>query len=486
MKKDIQEILDEKVKGAIMRSRVDWHLYGEKMSSYFFKLEKYNFTMKNRYRLVKNDGEITINPKDILQEQFQFYKELFREKPIRQDFETLFKNLPGPKLTETDREMLSKEITKEEIVKAIKQMEFNKVPGPDGIPIDFIVFAWNKLEKIVIETVKEMSKKGPTLDESRGIISLINKLEKNLLHIQNWRPLSLLNSDMKIFFKILANRMYEVLPRLIHHDQCGFMKNRNISQNLLDLTAVIEHCEKADVAGLLVAIDFEKAYDTVNWKFLFETMRWFEFPQEYIQMVKNLLVGATSCTINNGWSSDYLTVQQGLRQGDCYSPPAFLLIIEVLGIIIRENEKIEGIQIGHNKKKHAQFADDLWAALQAKEKVLSELFDSIEFYGEFSGLKINYNKTQIMRMGSLRESDAMFITQKAMSWSRRVKVLGITFKTNKEEMCEINYDKLIQKVCKITETWQNHQLTLIGKVLVVNTLIMSQLMYCLQNTYGPS
>ena len=101
-----------------------------------------------------------------------------------------------------------------------------------------------------------------------------------------------------------------------------------------------------------------------------------------------------------------------LKQGDCYSPPAFLMVVEILGQKIHLNERIEGIQIGKINKKHAQFAYDLWASILAKQTSIDALFDEIEKFCLATGLKINYNKTLIMRLGSLRESEAKLIHPK--------------------------------------------------------------------------
>ena len=221
-----------------------------------------------------------------------------------------------------------------------------------------------------MDLIKDMSVKGLTKDEGRGIISLMDKPSKNLLYITNWRPLSLLNSDGKVFSKVLANRTYRVLPQLIHNDQSGFQKNKEINDNLLDLISIIEYSDLKNMENILVAVDFYKAFDTVSWSFFYKVLAVFGFGDGYINMVQKLLEGNESCTINNGWASKYFNIRRGFRQGDCYSPPGFLLVIEILGMKIRENSKIEGITIGQYYKKQAQFADDLWAVIKAKQKVL--------------------------------------------------------------------------------------------------------------------
>ena len=90
--------------------------------------------------------------------------------------------------------------------------------------------------------MKEVAQDGLSCNDAKGIISLMDKPGKNLLQVNHWRPLSLLNVDAKIYSKILANKTYTVLPKLIHYDQTAFLKGRYIGENLRDLHSIIEHC----------------------------------------------------------------------------------------------------------------------------------------------------------------------------------------------------------------------------------------------------
>ena len=137
IKKDIEEIVDYKTKGAIVCSRVNWHLYGEKSSLYFLRLERYNYTKKNRYRLKKIDGsnQVTTDPKEILQIQFEFYNKLFGTGVSHMDTEPdlqYLNDLNLPQLTQKEKDDLDSPITDSEIVNAIRQMKTNKVGGVDG------------------------------------------------------------------------------------------------------------------------------------------------------------------------------------------------------------------------------------------------------------------------------------------------------------------------------------------------------------------
>ena len=121
----------------------------------------------------------------------------------------------------------------------------------------------------------------------------------------------------------------------------------------------------------------------------------------------------------------------------------------------------------------------------AEQSNLDEFFNTVELFSQNTGLKLNYDKTQILRMGSLKNSQAELIMQKVVSWSRRVKILGMWFTTDKDEMNSLNYEKLKEKISKILNNWQARGLTILGKITVINTLVVPQFVYYFINTYNP-
>ena len=91
------------------------------------------------------------------------------------------------------------------------------------------------------------------------------KIGQDAHYIGNWRSLTLLNCDYKIFSKLLATRMNMVLPRLIHATQFDFMKGRNIADNILQLTNILQECCDKEIEAVLISVDFKKAFDTMEW-----------------------------------------------------------------------------------------------------------------------------------------------------------------------------------------------------------------------------
>ena len=107
----------------------------------------------------------------------------------------------------------------------------------------------------------------------RGIITLLPKKGKDQLFLKNWRPITLLNTDYKILSKVLAFRIKKVLPTIIHEDQSGFISGRYKGENITFLIDVLNYFKINDIPGIVLSIDFEKAFDKVKWEFLYFLMK---------------------------------------------------------------------------------------------------------------------------------------------------------------------------------------------------------------------
>ena len=246
------------------------------------------------------------------------------------------------------------------------------------------------------------------------------------MRLKNWRPLSMLNVDVKIYSKIIANRLYSVLPDIIHFDQAGFMSNRYMGENILDAVSLIEYTEREQIEAMIISVDTEKAFDSTHCETLYSFLEFFNFGPNFCNMIHMLYLNITSCTVKNGYSSPWFVIGHGQRQGCCLSPPLYLIFAEILGLKLRQNKDIEGITVSNFAKKLSQFADDLWVGLKRTQKNIDNFFKELDLFAKITGLHVNYDKTQLMRISSLTDSQPLFYMQKMISWSRRVKILGIT------------------------------------------------------------
>ena len=201
-----------------------------------------------------------------------------------------------------------------------------KTPGSDGLPADFYKVLWNDIADYFLKSINYAYQTGQmSITQRRGIVKLIPKKDAEPYLIKNWRPMSLLNCDYKTAATAIANRLKQVLPKLIDSDQTGFLKGRSIAENIRLIDGIIKYTAEKSIPGLLLFLDFEKAFDTVEWPFLQNTFRHYNFGPEAINWIKLFYHNIESCILNNGWSSNFFKLERGVRQGCPLSPYLYFM-----------------------------------------------------------------------------------------------------------------------------------------------------------------
>ena len=399
-KKRLNEIHEQKSKGAIIRSRARWQEEGEKSTKYFFDLEKVNFTRKNIRKLKTDNDKVVTGNDNILSETSKFYENLYSSKNVAEDINGLFLNDDIPKLTDDNKSSCEQDITVNECYKALLTFKNNKSPGNDGLSKEFYLKFWAELSKPLIECYLFSQKVGSLSESQRqAVITLIEKKNKDRQYLTNWRPISLLNLDYKLLTKILANRLKPLLPAIISTNQTGYVKNRSILDSIRIIQDLIHHQNLKNQPGILLMIDFKKAFDSIEWSFILNALKKFNFGPNFTNWIKTIYTDISSCIINNKKSSKYFQLHRGVRQGDPLSPYLFIISLELLSCAIRRSNYIKGISIGSREYKLTQYADDLTLSLSNASSVRESL-QLLEHFRNYSGLNINIDKTEAMLIGS--------------------------------------------------------------------------------------
>ena len=207
--------------------------------------------------------------------------------------------------------MLEKRIEIEEIKNTVKQLKNNKSPGIDGLPAEFYKIFWNDIKDILFESFNFSIYSGKiSISKRQGVISLLPKPDKDPHYLKNWRPISLLTTDYKILSSTIAARLKNKLQNLIHTDQTGFLKGRYIGENVRNVINIIDYIEKENMSGIILTIDYEKAFDKIEWNFILKTLKYFNFGNAFINLVKLLYTDISSCCVNNGWSTLFFSLSR--------------------------------------------------------------------------------------------------------------------------------------------------------------------------------
>ena len=286
--------------GAILHSRATWCEMAEKNTKYFFNLEKANSKAKVMKAVQTEKGHVTKEPKQVLIAQKKYYQKLYSmNKNVQFEMNIPLEN----KIPIDQKELLDQEITIDEIAHALKQTQWNKCPGADGITSDWYIVFFNKIKHLLLEVFNEaIAIKRIHPSSRRGIISLIPKKDRNPTLLKNWCPIILLCSDYKLLAKVISNRIKTTLDLLINKDQTGFISGRQISQNIRIAADIVEHAKCKKIYSVLILLNFEKAFDRVEYQSLYFTMEYFGFGRKIIELVKLLFTDMQLCTTNNGYS----------------------------------------------------------------------------------------------------------------------------------------------------------------------------------------
>ena len=197
-----------------------------------------------------------------------------------------------------------------------------------------------------------------SISQRRGIITLIPKSNKVTSVLDNLRPISLLNTDYKILTKIIAKRLEKVLPKIINPDQTGYIKNRYIGENVRLISDIMMYTEENNIPGIALFIDFRKAFDTIEWDFIKNCLKLFNFGPDIQNWIKILYNNVSSCVLNNGFASEFFHLERGVRQSCPLSGLLFVIGIELLAKAIKNDTAIRGIKVGEKEIKVSLYADD--------------------------------------------------------------------------------------------------------------------------------
>ena len=406
--------------------------------------------------------------------QKNFYEELYAQD---EHVQFTLENKSGIKVPEDVRKNQEEQVSLQNIQEALLKMNNNKTPGQDGISADFYKVFWNKIKFAFHDMVLQVYEEKDLHQSARqGILNLIPKSNKDTRFIKNLRPITLLNVDYKIIEKAIANKMIPALNSIIHTDQRGFMKDRRISVNIRKMLDIMHMAEKQDMEAVILSLDFVKCFDKCSFSILHGSLNYFEFGSIIKEWTKILYKNFTVKVQNNGNFSEEIDIKKGVHQGGCCSSIYFLVIAEILAISLRDNEEIEGITIEQIRNILNQFADDMDVFSMCTEKSIRAIYRELDSFHLQSGFQVSYDKTTLYRIGSLQHSSATMYDLTQYSWSNRdITVLGVTIAH--EDIVEKNYGPIVAKVKKVLNAWYNRNLTLIGKVQVINTLVASLFVY---------
>ena len=400
----IEELEEQKIQGIIFRSKAKWAREGERNTKYFLSLEKRNYCNKTMFSIILPSGQICDEQRRILQEQHNFYHELY-SKDNNISFKLI--NSTDKKISETQAQMLDADIQDSEYRDALKSLKNGKCPGGDGLSTEFYKLYWTEIKDLLLpmfKTVIETGKLG--VSSRRGLMQLIPKKGKDSRYIKNMRPLTLLNTDYKILATVMASRVKQILPDVIGDQQTGFMQGRSIHTNLrrtIDILtwindAEVQRCTSgtlSDTDYAIISLDFVKCFDMIEHEAVYGALKYFGVGTTFIKYVKIFFNDFSVCTQNAGYTSPYFAKTRGINQGCPISPFLFLVCGEVMAHQLLLNPKVKGVPLGESELNIiSQFADDASLFVECTKECIQAATQTLSEIQQNMGLTVSFEKIE--------------------------------------------------------------------------------------------
>ena len=477
----LHEVRQQKFQFQESASLSKWSRVGDRCTKEFFEFHEGARSPISITMLM--DGHRSLTTQAELETHIlEFYTQLYtRDEQVEsnEDARTDCFQYLNKTVTEAHNLELLRPINLEEITEVIKQLPPGKAPGVDAIPAEFYKELWPDIDFDVFNFIYEAISQAH-IDEELNIskIALLPKSEDRS-KVQNFRPISLLNTSYKILAKVYANRMKPLLHHWILPSQTGFVPNRCILDNIFLAFEAIEWTleNKQDLSMLL--LDFEKAYDRVNWSFLRQAMERMGFHTTWINQVLSLNENASASVIVNGEQSKTFRLQRSVRQGCPLAPYLFLLTVDVLGQMLQHPDNhVRGLQLPYNTFiTNQMFADDTLLFLDGKIDNMDRALTVISTFGVASGTKLNLHK-----------SLGLWLAQTARPWQwgeeaglkwllpgEVTRYLGYPFGLHIPQKDKDG--KMLSQIRKHLGRWANHPLSLASRIMVSNQVVLSSIWY---------
>lgn len=475
----------------IINQEIEWKI--KRMNQKNFesanKIGKYlAWQLRERKKLstiskIKEGDMIMEEPKEIKRIFQRYYKDLYkRGEETEQEIDQFLQKHHLEQIVEDERAALEEKITQEEIKKAIKKMKAEKAPGPDGLPAKYYKILINQISPVLGEVMNNILREGKIPNTwKEAYVTLIPKKEVDTMEVKNYRPISLLNNDYKLFADIMAERLKKVLINKIHGDQTGFLPGRQLRDNVRNLIDIIEYLDmKIDRKAALVFIDAEKAFDNVSWNFLKKVLERMGIGEKFRRGIEAIYKEQKAKLVINNNTTEYFNIYKGTRQGCPLSPLLFIVILEVLNKRLREATEVKGIRVGKKEFKIKAFADDIVLTLEDPQDSVKEALQKIEEFGEVAGFKVNKNKTKML-VKNLTKEETKDLEQKVeIMVVKKVKYLGVWITAKNINLYKDNYEVTWKKIKKDLEIWGRMKFSFLGKIAVVKMNVLPRMLFLFQ------
>ena len=490
IKEKLRAMMLDDMEGIIIRSGDKEIIDDERGSIYHLSREVKRAKTGNLDKLIINNQEET-NKDAIEKEIMDFYEALYnghhrssedQPKPVntgvafQQDstyLEDFLQHIPS--MNEDLKEKIQEPLKLEEILEAIESASNNKSPGLDGITNEFYKATAHQIGPTLLKVFQEQLDRGYLTESGKeGVTRLIPKVTTTPT-IQELRPITLLACDYKLMSKVIATRLNNNLPNILHSSQLCTRDDRSIISGAGEIISAIEYANERDIPAYILSLDAYKAFDKANVNFIIQVMERMGFGETFISWIKTLHRDVGTRFIM-GHLSRRMPITSSLRQGDNVAMPLFLINMEP--VLTKVNLELKGLQLGPTKIKDLAYVDDVQIIsehIQDQTKA-DEIFKK---YESISGIILSREKTKIMGIGAWTHRNHW-----PLKWQTSVnsiKAFGITYMPTIDDTTKESWKKCSQNINSCINSWKSRRIdTLSQRTFILKTYALSKMWYLAQ------
>lgn len=499
---ELASIQREITETAILRAGKKWIENNERDVGYLKRTIERRVNKQQFVNIVHpTTGVSCLSTTDKVEAVHHFYQHLYANEPIQHtSLERLLANI-SKSITTSHAAQLMSVIDLDTILTGVKRCPKVSSPGRDGLPYPILrlILEHPLCSELVYSVYNDALTKAvfPKSWQETCIVLLPKK--GNLADLANWRPISLINTDCKVFTRIMNSRVIEASKKIINQFQAGFMPNRFIGDHGMALNVLIEDATKCKHEGVGIAIDSAKAYDYVNEEYICSVLDRYGFPAAFITCIRRLFFNTRIVVNMNGFLTPDVQQQRGLRQGDAISPILFNFALEPLLLSILNDTSITGYAVktraprstlshtSHKPLKLFAYADDLLVLINSTQE-LERLKDHLYCYSAASNSRVNFHKSVAFPLGGksalIPPGFRQSLQTMRFQWfdsdcNYFLRYLGYPiFFTNAQR--DIFCNETVLKLKRSVDLHQRRAISVYGRAHMVNSLFLSRFWHVLR------
>ncbi|CAL1372090.1 unnamed protein product [Linum trigynum] len=482
----LQELQQAEASYNQQKSRQSWVNSGDSNSAFFHSMVKTRQAKNTIRQLISDSGAVLEDIEEIGQEAVQFYKGLLgtRNGELKRVTVSTLRQLLVNHLVEGESAGLCDMVTADEVYRVVKNMKKGKAPGPDGFTAEFFKEHWGLVGEEVTMATQEFFVTGRMRKEVNcTILALIPKVP-NANTMKNFRPISCCNLVYKCISKIIANRLKKVLPKIISPNQSAFIKGRLITDNIIMANELVKWYRRKNISPrCALKIDIMKAFDSVDWDYLYCVLLAMGIPDKFVNWIKGCLESTSFTVCVNGGLTGHFTAKKGLRQGCPLSPYLFAASMEVLSCMFNRAASRSVLpyhpQCSRIGLTHLCFADDLLVFTKGTVEGVTVIADILQKFYLVSGLQCNPNKSEIFSAGVTEELQNALVQHSGFKeGALPVRYLGLPLNAGKLTVADCQ--NLVNRIAGRIQGWQPKLLSYAGKIELVISVLASMTQYWMQ------